>query len=118
MQERVVAVSKDEILWCHRMILGREPESEDLVRAEIRSHNLSSLREAFLRSPEFVRRIDSSANQPQIPFLPLDRPKNEIEHEATATQLVECIAKIKAAWSHFGWRSTQAIVDDESANVL
>ncbi len=73
-----MTVSKDEVLWCYRMILGREPESEDVVRVHMKSHNLSSLREAFLRSPEFVRdkeRIDSSAIHPQAVFPPIDFSK-------------------------------------------
>lgn len=98
-----MAVSRDEVIWCYRIILGREPESEEVVRAHMRNQSLSSLREDFLRSPEYARqRIDSSANHPQSPFLPLDLPENEIELDATETQLTECIAKIKAAWSHLG----------------
>jgi SAM-dependent methyltransferase len=98
-----MAVSKDEVVWCYRMILGREPESEDIVRVQMKSQNLSSLRETFLRSPEFVgKKIGSSVSQSQKTFLPLDFPKNEIEHDATETQLAECLAKIKAAWSHLG----------------
>lgn len=96
-----MTVSRDEVLWCYRMILGREPESEDTVRAKMKSPNRSSLREVFLRSPEFIRK-NSSINRPQPLTLPFDLPKNEIEHEATATQLTECLAKIKAAWSHLG----------------
>ena len=98
-----MTITKDEVIWCYRMILGREVESENVLRAQMKSLSLSSLREAFLRSPEFVRkRKDSSANQSPADFLPLDLPKNEIEYEATATQLAECIAKIKAGWSHLG----------------
>lgn len=98
-----MAVSKDEVIWCYRLILGREPESDDVVRMQMKSQNLSSLREAFLRCPEFARTgMGSAANRPQASFMPLDLPRNEIEHVATATQLAECIAKIKAAWSHLG----------------
>ena len=98
-----MAVSKDEVTWAYRMILGREPESDDVVRMQMTSQNLSSLREGFLRSPEFARTmIGSSTICPQAPIMPLDLPRNEIEHVATASQLAECIAKIKAAWSHLG----------------
>lgn len=98
-----MAVSRDEVIWCYRMILGREPESDDVVRVKMKSENISSLRETFLRSMEFrEKRNDLSVNSQLPPFLPLDLPGNEIEHEATAAQLVKCIAKIKEAWSHLG----------------
>ncbi|SRR6266481_256071 len=96
-----MTVSKDEVLWCYRMILGREPESEDVIREKMKSPNRSSLREAFLHSPEFIRG-KSLVNRPPAQTFPLNLPKNEIEYEATATQLTKCLATIKAAWSHLG----------------
>lgn len=95
-----MAVSKDEVLLCYRLFLGREPESEKVVGDLIKSHeNLSSLRQAFLNSPEFLA---SSGLRPSAGFMPPDRPKNEIEHHATAAQLAACHAKIRAAWEHLG----------------
>lgn len=50
-----MAVSKGEVIWAYRFILRREPEFDDVVRMHMTSQNLSSLREAFLRSPKFPR---------------------------------------------------------------
>jgi len=98
-----MTISQDEVIWCYRMILGREPESADVVQKLMKSHNLPTLREAFLRSPEFAeKRKVLSTSRPQVSFLPLDLPKNEIEYEATAIQLSRCLEKIGAAWSHLG----------------
>lgn len=98
-----MSVSKDEVVSCYRMILGREPESEDVIKTFMKNHSLSTLRESFIHSPEFVRLwVNLQAKPSQDIFLPIDLPKNVIEHEATPTQLVECLEKIKAAWSHLG----------------
>lgn len=112
-------VSRDEIVWCYRAILGREPESEGAVLTHLKEPDFSSLRETFLCSAEFSRdRIASSSTHPlggsdSLTFR-LDLPKNEIEHRATATQLADSIAKIKVAWSHLGITSPHfSVLTDE-----
>jgi SAM-dependent methyltransferase len=99
-----MAVTKDEVRSLYRMILGREPESESTVLSLSKSKDLRTLRESFLCSPEFVRSRSSSAAGKKIgvSVLPLDVPGNEIEHIASATQLGDCLARIKLAWSHLG----------------
>jgi hypothetical protein len=95
-----MAVTREEVLWCYRSILGREPESEAVVEAKLKTKDFAELRKAFLSSPEFTNK------QKNLPlrrsFMPLDLEKNEIEYEATPAQLKECLTKIKAAWSHLG----------------
>lgn len=95
-----MAVSKDEVLLCYRLFLGREPESEKVIGDLMTRHeNISSLRQSFLRSTEFLA---SLVDKSPTGFMPPDRPKNEIEHHATAAQLAACHAKIKASWEHLG----------------
>jgi SAM-dependent methyltransferase len=98
-----MTISKEEVLWCYRMILGREPESDAVVQARMTMKDLATLRKAFFHSPEFLKkRAALSGTRPPSPSLPLDLPENEIETEATTTQLAECLAKIKQAWTHLG----------------
>jgi len=96
-----MAITRDDVLWCYRLILGREPESESVVEACLKSRDLASLRASFFRSPEFLKEAPS-ARSAQCTLLPLDLPNNPVEYNATATQLADCIAKIKASWSHLG----------------
>jgi SAM-dependent methyltransferase len=97
-------VSKNEVISAYRFILGREPESEDAVTQHMsKNDSVATLRESFLRSAEFIGQRSGPTSKPVAhSFLPLDLAKNEIEHVATSTQLAQCIAKIKAAWSHMG----------------
>jgi SAM-dependent methyltransferase len=95
-----MAVTREEVLWCYRSILGREPESEKAVEAKLKTKDFAALREAFLSSSEFINKQKNLP--PRRSFMPRDVEKNEIEYEATPTQLKECLTKIKAAWSHLG----------------
>jgi SAM-dependent methyltransferase len=98
-----MTVSRDEVVWSYRILLGREPESEDVVQLHLRNKEMSTLRESFLRSPEHVRsRSAPYANRNNRTLLPLDLPENAIEYEASAAQMVKCLLKIKSAWSYLG----------------
>lgn len=46
-------VSRDEILWCYRTLLGREPESEAAILLHSKAENFKALVESFTASPEF-----------------------------------------------------------------
>ena len=47
-------VSREEVIWCYRTLLGREPESEEVIAANAKSKDVKSLVESFVSSPEFV----------------------------------------------------------------
>jgi organic radical activating enzyme len=62
-------VSREEILWCYRTLLGREPESEAAILTHANSNSLKDLIECFVRSPEFLART----NPPQAVPMRNDR---------------------------------------------
>ncbi|MCF8709470.1 class I SAM-dependent methyltransferase [Rhizorhapis sp. SPR117] len=94
-----MTVTRDEVIWCYRTILEREPESEDAIREKRKAHkNFSALRASFLISMEGQRKLKE-----HIPnFLPLGLPANEIEYDASPDRLSRFSATIKAAWTHLG----------------
>jgi SAM-dependent methyltransferase len=97
-------VTKDEVRSLYRVILGREPESEEAVLGLSKSKDFHTLRESFLCSPEFIRTSGGSAARKKsiVGVLPLDAARNAIEHISSPAQLGDCLAKIKLAWSHLG----------------
>jgi SAM-dependent methyltransferase len=97
-----MTVTRDEVVWSYRTILGREPESEDVVKIHLQSSDFPALRESFLQSPDFVGDRALAPTPPGLALLPMDLPKNEIEHDASAIQISQCLGKIKSAWSHLG----------------
>ena len=99
-----MGISREEVLWCYRNLLGREPESDATVRSHLDSTSFRALVKAFVRSPEFMGK-QARVGQPSINqgfFHALDLQKNEVDVVASSEQLAACIAKIKAAWSHLG----------------
>lgn len=48
-------LTRDEIIWAYRMILGREPESEDAIQAFNAIPNIEALRRMMMGSQEFIR---------------------------------------------------------------
>jgi SAM-dependent methyltransferase len=97
-----MTVTRDEVVWSYRTILGREPESEDVVNIHLQSSDFPALRESFLRSPDFIGDRASASMPPGSALLPMDLPRNEIEHDASVSQISRCLEKIKSAWSHLG----------------
>jgi SAM-dependent methyltransferase len=92
-------VSRDEVIWCYRAILGREPESEEAIARHCTAEDFAALRACFFASPEFLQR--SGLSQVMKTY-PLDHPDMEVEYQATPAQLAACLRKIKEAWTHLG----------------
>lgn len=50
-----MTVTREEVLYAYRLILGREPESEDVIGHAMAADNFDQLRRTFLDSAEFER---------------------------------------------------------------
>src|ERR1051325_2133590 len=46
-------VTREEVVWAYRMLLGREPEDEAAIEAHCHHPDIDSLRRTFLGSEEF-----------------------------------------------------------------
>lgn len=94
-------VTRDEVIWAYRLLLGRYPESESVVQLHMQCMNIGALRENFMLSSEFSN-ILSSTKKSTFPLLPLDVAKIEVDTTASDAELSALIEKIKAAWTHLG----------------
>jgi len=61
-------VSRDEIFWAYRFILGRDPEGESAYRAHVSHADWTVMRDAILQSPEARQRVGQIVNRPQEAF--------------------------------------------------
>jgi len=52
------AVSREDIVWCYRNLLGREPESEVAILSHFRHKSFKCLVESFTETPEFLIKRD------------------------------------------------------------
>jgi SAM-dependent methyltransferase len=103
-REEQRSATREEILWCYRNLLGREPESDAAVASHSGNKNFQDLVEGFIRSPEFAERLcppPSSLGKNER-FYPFDLKRNEVEVVATDGQMLRAIGKIKAAWTYLG----------------
>jgi SAM-dependent methyltransferase len=87
-------VSLEDVQGAYRFILGREPESDEVVaRHQLTFDSLEALRFAFRSSEEF---------RSQAKRVPLLAPPQAIETAADPTTLRAIIAKTAVAWEAIG----------------
>ena len=92
-------LTEQDVRAAYRMILGREPENEAIIREQMESHaSMQELRAAFLGSNEFrenVRGMGPAQSTGFEPPLAIER----VEDRQTMQRLLDHIA---ASWSHYG----------------
>ena len=57
-------VSREEVLWCYRNLLKRNPESEAALKSHLGNKSFRQLVEGFVRSPEFADKTRPSVPPP------------------------------------------------------
>ena len=67
-------ISREEIIWCYRNLLGREPESETAIHSHLKSKSFKHLVECFVHSSEFL--ANASVIKDTQPAKELDRFKS------------------------------------------
>lgn len=88
-------VTRDDVLWCYRTLLEREPESEGVVRQHMLCRDFRTLAQAFVTSEEFVvrkRRL----------FRPLPLREGVIDVDLAADRLPLALERMRLAWTHLG----------------
>lgn len=59
-------VSREQIIWCYRTLLGREPESEEAILAHADHKNVHDLVDQVVKSPEFVENNSRGVSKEEI----------------------------------------------------
>ena len=93
---RSFLVTEDDVVWCYRNILQREPESQSAVKRHLPVKDFRELMLNFIASAEFRGKRTVPA------FVPLDRPAMEVEVSASSPQLTKLHERIRKAWTHLG----------------
>jgi SAM-dependent methyltransferase len=92
-------VTREEAVLAYRMMLGREPESEEVIAHAISAApDVATLGRHFAASPEFGRR--HGINQHAAPRF--DAPPLEIETEATPEELARLTEHLARYWTRMG----------------
>lgn len=110
-------VSSEDVAWCYRNLLEREPESDETIKAHRHTSNFKELVALFVGSQEFRSKssginLGGGRSGPGLPPL-LD--KLHIEVDASQAKLGQCAAKIKTTWEHLGQEKAHfSVLTDES----
>lgn len=92
-------LTREQVVLAYRMMLGREPESEEVIAHAIgAAPDLATLGRHFAASAEFVRRHGIS--QHAAPRF--DAPPLEIETEASPEQLARLTEHLARYWTRIG----------------
>jgi SAM-dependent methyltransferase len=90
--------TRDEVTWAYRILLGREPESEDVIRTGMIGHrDRAGLLRAFLNSDEFHAR-----NAPRREHFPLISPPIEVEWQVEPAAMATIIRRVSEVWQELG----------------
>jgi len=93
-------VTREQVVAAYRLILGRDPESEQMIRNQMAAHeDLAAMRTAMLHSPEF-RRV--ALYSPWL--LPMDDcPRINVDTDAGGEAgLIALFERVAEAWKAFG----------------
>ncbi len=93
-----MTISDEDVRNAYRFILGRMPESEDVVRGHRESHrSIADLRTTFLGSPEFRNQGFTSAG----PFLAFEPPPH-VDIDADPSTIRAMLARTASYWARVG----------------
>lgn len=89
-------ITRQDIVYAYRLILGREPESEAVVEAWLSGNlALGDLRAEFLGSEEFA-----IAHGPPAPFL--GHGPRRVDTAVTEAQLAQMVGHVERTWEALG----------------
>lgn len=92
-----MAVTRDEVVWAYRALLGRNPESDEVILQQMGAANFAVLRNDFLNSHEF--RVN-------FPVLQVGRHRGvdaiDVQTTCSPTDLEQMAENIAREWRHFG----------------
>lgn len=97
-----MTVTREEVIYAYRLILGREPENEDVVMQAMAAGNRAELRSAFLGSPEFRAKYDGGMTHSLPVGRFFDVENIQIDIDCTPDQLQSMFDRIAEAWRAFG----------------
>jgi 2-polyprenyl-3-methyl-5-hydroxy-6-metoxy-1,4-benzoquinol methylase len=97
-------VSRDEVISAFRLILGREPESDTVIEANMGVTSLQDLRTRFIASAEFRSKIQSTVDIGSSNAVGRFRLSKPLKVEVTAPdkEFALLLERVQKSWSILG----------------
>lgn len=93
------AVGEDAVKWAYRMLLGREPENEQVVvEQSLRHPDIRALRASVMGSDEFIAAIPGTI---RFPLRGLE-PASSIDCEGSPQKMEKLFAHVNRSWHALG----------------
>jgi SAM-dependent methyltransferase len=101
-----VTVSRNDVIEAYNIILGRQPESEEVINSHLQARDRIQLWKTFLSSDEFVAHV-ARFDQKRVIHgvavpMPLTIPPNIIETDVDDAILEQLVAKTEVIWDMLG----------------
>lgn len=92
-------VTRDEVVWAYRILLGREPEREGVIEGKMGAGSVAELRGMIMASAEF-----RNQNTEAFPLVGrfLEVASNDVDLAATPAQRAAMLDNIRREWRRFG----------------
>ena len=105
-----VKTTKLDVEYAYRLILGREPENNEVVMSKL-GGTFAEMRSGILQSPEFQNNFASVNNI----LLEADYSPQDIEYEASEKQMARMLSHIESVWGAYGEGETYWSVVTDNA---
>jgi 2-polyprenyl-3-methyl-5-hydroxy-6-metoxy-1,4-benzoquinol methylase len=94
-------ITADAVRWAYRLILGREPESEEAVDIHLRKYkSVTDLRRDFFKSPEFAAACDGVIEH--VINTQFWATRSDVETKTTPENMALILERIKGQWAKLG----------------
>jgi len=97
-----MAVTESDVIWAFRTFLGREPESDAVVREHCGISDLRALCETMIASTEFCARWGRPPSRDSEKDMPNLVLRQSIETSASEQELRQLWERVQRAWVHLG----------------
>jgi SAM-dependent methyltransferase len=95
-----MTVPTEAVVWAYRLLLGREPESNNVIQDHAQAESLGRLREDFLSSQEFSLRYPNVALPSGVPLHV--RARQDIEYQVDTKTLEQLREQTGRQWHALG----------------
>ncbi len=94
-------VTRDEVVYAFRLLLGREPENESVIEQFRSAANWAALRELFLGSAEFRAKVNTKLSvDGSTDFINL--PPNSVDVHVSDEHFHRLVAHVQLTWESLG----------------
>jgi SAM-dependent methyltransferase len=97
-------VSRNDVIAAYRLILGREPENEQVIEGWMQTESIDQLRQAFMSGEEFSSKLKSKGFFANIASVGrnIHGPRMQLDLHISSTQLEQMLKEVTETWSRLG----------------